>query len=58
MKTARGSSSYPASPLSHEPQLHTQPKTTLQLAHFLIGYFISRIGDALYTFVCRCSPID
>lgn len=54
MKTARGSSSNPASALPQEPQRHSRPHSPLQLAHFLTGYFISRIGDALYTF---CLPL-
>jgi MFS family permease len=32
----------------------TKPRRSLSLTHFLSGYFISRIGDALYTF---CLPI-
>jgi MFS family permease len=54
MKTARGSSAYSASALPQEPQRHSRPQSPLQLVHFLTGYFISRIGDALYTF---CLPL-
>jgi MFS family permease len=35
-------------------QPQQQPGKPLQLIHFLIGYFISRIGDALYSF---CLPL-
>lgn len=40
--------------ISPSPQPQLKPKRPLQLAHFLAGYFISRIGDALYTF---CLPL-